>query len=227
MILCILLLGLILFFLFCILWKSELTKSIFFTLFFLFSLWLNSPCFVNVSNLENGNSLLAFPFKAYSQLSIIYIIIVNVLLVAVLHWQSKFINKTEYTYKEIKRMYDEFGEDAVELYAMWKDLDFLDKEKFQRQTNRIFHLKNNCKLLCNPTKDIKLLNMYKRACGKEVEVRFYSKSDQITNLKGQIKTNQKGIKKAMFTSKTKKKYNLTKINNQFLISAILEKYVDA
>lgn len=30
----------------------------------------------------------------------------------------------------------------------------------------------------------------------------------------------------MFTSKTKKKYSLTKIDNQFLISAILEKYVD-
>lgn len=47
--------------------EKRTDKEYIFYAFFLLSLWLNLPCFVNVSNLENVNNLIAFPFKAYSK----------------------------------------------------------------------------------------------------------------------------------------------------------------
>lgn len=219
----ILILAFILFVVFCIVWKNELIKSLFFTVCFIFTLWVNIPCFVNVSDLEKTNNLLMLPFKLYAELDIFYVICVNILLGIILFLQSKFTNKVEYTYKEIKKVYDNFGNDAVELYIIGKDLDFLYRSKFEKQTNRILHLKNNCKLLCELTKDEKLLDLYKKISKEGVEIKFYTQSDNITNLKGQIKIDQSGNKKAIFTSRLGKKYQLLNTENQFLVSTILER----
>ena len=221
----ILVLGLVLFVVFCIVWKNELLKGLFFTVCFIIILWINIPCFVNVSDLEKGNNLAMLPFRLHSEFGIFYIIGANILLGVILFLQSKFTNKSEYNYKEIKRIYDNFGDDAVELYIIGKDLDFLYEEKFERQTKRILHLKNNCKLLCESTTDKNLLDLYKKVFEEGVEIRFYIQNDNITNLKGQIKIDQRGIKKAIFTSRLNKKYLLLRIENQFLVSTILERYI--
>lgn len=152
----ILILAVILFVVFGIILKNELIKSLFFTVCFIITLWVNIPCFINLSQLEETNSFFILPFKLYAELDIFYIICANILLGITLLLQSKFTNKEDYTYKEIKREYDNFGNDAVELYIIGKDLDFLYRPQFEKQTNRILHLKNNCKLLCELTKDEKL-----------------------------------------------------------------------
>lgn len=219
----ILILAVILFIVFSIIWKNELIKSLFFTVCFIITLWINIPCFVKVSHLEEANNFFMLPFKLYAESDIFYIICANILLGIILFSQSKFTNRVEYTYKEIKRLYDNFGNDAVELYIIGKDLDFLYKPKFEKQTNRILHLKNNCKLLCELTTDEELLDLYKKISKEGVEIKFYTQSDNITNLKGQIKIDQNGNKKAIFTSKLGEKYQLLNTENQFLVSTILER----
>lgn len=56
-----------------------------------------------------------------------------------------------------------------------------------------------------------------------MEIRFYIERDNVINLKGQIKTDQSGIKKAIFTPRLNKKYLLISTDNQFLVSTILER----
>lgn len=216
----------ILFVVFCIVWKNELSKSLFYSVWFIITLWINIPCFVNESTLESNNNLIMFPHKLYTEWGIFYTVLANVILGIALFIQAKFSNGVTHTYKEIKRIYDNFSDDAVELYIIGKDLDFLYKKKFKKQTDRIIHLGNKCKLLCEPTKDKKLLELYNKISLHGVETRFYTESDNITNLKGQIKQDQNGIKKAIFTSRVNKKYLLLEIENQFLVSTILERCVE-
>lgn len=210
---------------FNIVWKNELTKSLFFTICFIIVLWINMPCFVSLSSLEQGNNLAKFPFYLNDKFGILYVIIANLLLGIILFLQSKLTNKTEYSHREIKNIYDRFGDDAVELYVIGKDLDFLYKEKYRKQTDRIEHLKNHCKLLCEATTDENLLNLYRKVSKQGVEIRFYIHKDNVTNLKGQIKTDQNGIKKAIFTPRLNKKYFLLSTDNQFLVSTILERCI--
>ena len=183
------------------------------------------PCFVSLSSLEQGNNLAKFPFYLNDKFGILYVIIANLLLGIILFLQSKLTNKTEYSHREIKNIYDRFGDDAVELYVIGKDLDFLYKEKYRKQTDRIEHLKNHCKLLCEATTDENLLNLYRKVSKQGVEIRFYIHKDNVTNLKGQIKTDQNGIKKAIFTPRLNKKYFLLSTDNQFLVSTILERCI--
>lgn len=214
---------LVLFLIFNVIWQNELAKSLFFTICFIIVLWINIPCFVSFSNLEQSNNLATIPFKLNDKFGIIYTLIANLLLGAILYLQSKWTNKVEYSHKEIKKVYDSFGDDAVELYVIGKDLDFLYKEKYKKQTDRIEHLKNHCKLLCESTTDEKLLNLYRKVSEQGVEIRFYIERDNVINLKGQIKTDQSGIKKAIFTPRLNKKYLLISTDNQFLVSTILER----
>lgn len=221
----IIILFIVLLLMFNIIWKNELVKSLFFTIFFIIVLWINIPCFVSFSNLEQSNNLAAIPFNLNARFGILYIIFANLLLGLILFFQSKLTNKVEYSHREIKKEYDNFGDDAVELYVIGKDLDFLYEEKYKKQTNRIEHLKSHCKLLCEPTTDEKLLNLYRKVSKQEVEIRFYIEKDNVTNLKGQIKIDQSGIKKAIFTPKLNKKYLLISTDNQFLVSTILERCI--
>ena len=221
----IIVLILILFLVFNIVWKNELIKSLFFTICFIIVLWINIPCFVSLSNIEQSNNLATLPFNLNAKFGILYIIFANLLLGVILFLQSKLTNKIEYSHGEIKKIYDSFGDDAVELYVIGKDLDFLYEEKYKRQTDRIEHLKNHCKLLCESTTDEKLLNLYRKVAQQGVEIRFYIQKDNVTNLKGQIKTDQSGIKKAIFTPRLNKKYLLISTDNQFLVSTILERCI--
>ena len=219
----IIVLSLILLLVFNIVWKNELTKSLFFTICFIIVLWINMPCFISLSDIEKNNSLAALPFNLYAKLGILYPIIANVLLGAILYWQSRLTNKVEYSHSEIKKIYDNFGEDAVELYVIGKDLDFLYEKDYKKQTDRIEHLKEHCTLLCESTTDEKLMNLYKKVSVHGVEIRFYMQKDNVTGLKGQIKTDQNGIKKAIFTPRVNKKYRLLSTDNQFLVSTVLKR----
>lgn len=220
----ILVLAVILFIIFCIIWKNELIKNLFFTVCFIITLWLNGPCFVNMPNLENTNNIFVLPYKLFAELGILYTILANMLLGIILFFQSKFTtSKEKYSYKEIKKIYDNFGNDATELYIIGKDLDFLFRPKFDKQTKRILHLKNKCKLLCEFTEDKDLLDLYKKVSDAGVEIKYYTHEDNITNLKGQIKIDQNGNKKAIFTTRAGKKYQLLNMENQFLVSALLDR----
>ena len=90
----IIVLILILMLVFNIVWKNELTKSLFFTICFIIVLWINMPCFVSLSSLEQGNNLAKFPFYLNDKFGILYVIIANLLLGIILFLQSKLTNKT-------------------------------------------------------------------------------------------------------------------------------------
>lgn len=223
----ILVLFVVLFLTFCILWKDGLLKNLFFTVCFIIALWINIPCFINILNIVDiDDNFVMLPFKLSKEWGVFYTIFVNVILGIILFLQAKFSDNNVYTYKNIKKKYDDFGDDAIELYIIGKDLDFLGKDEFKKQRDRIIHLGNKCKLLCELTTNIDLLNLYKEVCKKGVEIKFYSKSDNVTNLKGQIKVDQNGNKKAIFMSRLNKKYMLLNIENQFLVASILERYVE-
>ena len=82
----ILVLAVILFVVFSIIWKNELIKSLFFTVCFIITLWVNIPCFVNVSHLEETNNFFMLPFRLYAELDILYIIGANILLGIILFY---------------------------------------------------------------------------------------------------------------------------------------------
>lgn len=219
----ILILLVVLFFTFYKAWNNEFLKSLFFTVWFIIVIWINMPSFVNASIVDYKNYMM-LPYILSNEGGIFYVLFANILLSGILLFlQARFSNNTSYTYKEIKKMYDNFSEDATELYIIGRDLDFLYKDGFEKQTKRITHLGNKCRLLCESTTNNDLLNLYKRVGKDEVEVRFYDKDDNITNLKGQIKIDQSGFKKAIFTSKIKNKYLLLNIENQFLVSTLMQR----
>lgn len=222
----ILTLALILFITFCIVWRNELLKSLFYTVWFILTLWVNIPCFVNITILESDSNLIMMTFKLSNEWGIFYTLLANLVLGVILYLQAKFSNSETHNYKEIKKIYDEFSNDAIELYIIGKDLDFLYKKNFKKQTDRIIHLGDKCRLLCESTMNEELLKLYKMVGEKNVEVKFYTEKDKITNLKGQIKIDQNGNKKAIFTSRLHKKYLLLNIENQFLVSTILERCVE-
>lgn len=212
--------------LYCIILKKKFFTSLSFTISFILVLWVNIPCFINLSSndlemLGLNNKFLILPFILNEQLSILYIIIANIALGVLLLWQSAIINKKKYTYDEIKKIYDEFGRDAIELYVIGRDLDFLYKENFEKQTDRIEHLRDKCNLLCEFTSDEKLLELYKKVSEHGVQIKYYTQNDDIINLKGQMKTDQSGVKKAIFTSKSEQYFRVLYIENQFLISTII------
>ncbi len=223
MILNILVLFIVFFLIACILSRHALLKNLFYTVMFIITLWINIPCFCNAPLAENTNNIIAFPFKFYNEWGIVFTICANILLGAILYLQDAFFNSATCSYKEIKKIYDSFGNDAVELYIIGKDLDFLFKKGFETQTERIVHLGHRSRLLCEPTTDADLLDLYRKASAQGVEVRFYTQSENITNLKGQIKLDQSGYKKAIFTSKKNNRYLLLSIENQFLVSTILDR----
>lgn len=212
---------------FIIIWKdkNELLKSLFYTIYFIIALWINIPCFVNISyTREIDNTLIMIPFKFNNEYGMFYIIFANIILGTLLFLQAQFSDNNTCTYKMVKKQYDNFGNDAIELYVIGRDLDFLGKKNFEKQTDRIIHLGNSSKLLCELTTNSELLALYEEVRKKGVEVRFYNKADNITNLKGQIKLDHSGNKKAIFMSRIDKKYLLINIENQFLVSSILEQY---
>ncbi len=223
----ILIVFLILFTTLCITKKSELLKNLLYSVYFIITLWINIPCFVNKNNFDNFNgNLLMLPFKYMDEWGILYPILANIVLMVIMYLLTKQVNTATYTHKEIKKKYDDFGKDAIELYIIGKDLDFLGNDKYKKQTDRIKHLNNRCTLLCESTNKEELLCLYKRISKEGVKIRFYKDNDNLTNLKGQIKLDQNGHKQAIFTSKENdsNRYSLLYIKNQFLVESIIERY---
>lgn len=206
--------------------KRKALKSIFYSVVFVCTLWINVPCFLSTSAIEIDSSLTMLPFKLSKELGFLYTILANIFLCAILVLQERLFNSITFTHKEIKKIYDNFSDDAAKLYIIGKDLDFLYGDKYEKQTERIEHLGNNCTLLCEPTEDPNLLRLYKKVQQKGVKVGFYTENGNITSLKGQIKIDQTGNKSAIFTPKKGKKHLLLQIENQFLVSAILERLLD-
>lgn len=215
-----------------ILWRKQLglLKSVLFSSFSVLTIWVNAPLFIDANAIQNStfSSLLSFPFYIYSQIGggIVYIILTNVILCIASHYADSFLNRKYYTHKEVKRKYDNFVEDAARLYVIGRDIDFLDKDDYKSQADRIKSLRDSCSLLCEKTDDIKLLKLYKRVVeDSRVGIRFYQKDKSITNLKGQIKIDQRGNKKALFMSKEGTKYIVIEMEHHFLVQAILDRYI--
>lgn len=145
------------------------------------------PCFFDLPIRELNDNFFMIPFSLFGRFNIVYIIVANIMLGVLLLWQSKLFDKKKYTYKEIKKIYDEFGRDAIELYVIGRDLDFLYGKGFEKQTERIIHLRDKCSLLCEKTIDTKLIELYKKVAENGVQIKFYTEKDNITNLKVKLK----------------------------------------
>lgn len=128
----ILLMLIVLFFIYAYLWDKKLLKSIVFSLFFVFSLWINIPCFIDITIVKFDNVIIMFPFILYDKWGLLYIIFANIIMAVVIYLQDFFTNKSFYSYREMKKIYDNYGMDGVELYIIGKDVDFLFRDGFEK-----------------------------------------------------------------------------------------------
>lgn len=189
-------------------------KTVGFTVWMIFAVWVNIPAFVVIPDgvvLPDGVATL--PFKLYQSSGIFYVLLTNAFLEAFGIYLGKEWNKEKrYTPEQVKEKFDEFSSDATELKIIGRDLDFLHKEKrgkFQQQQDVIYKLKNRCQLLCEYTTDPKIVEMYHFLIQQGIRIRCYTaaSSSEITNLRGQIKVDSRGIRKAMIITKTNDCYN--------------------
>ena len=204
-------------------------KSVFFSTLSVLAIWINAPLFIDINAMQNSIPLcsLSFPYYIYSQKEggVVYLILANVVLCIVSYYGDRLLNRRFYTHKEVKRKYDKFVEDAAQLNIIGRDIDFLSKEDYKSQTNRIKSLRGRSLLLCEKTDDSKLLELYKNVAeNSHVGIRFYQKDESLTNLKGQIKIDQSGNMKALFMSKKGTKYIVIEMEHRFLVQAILDRF---
>lgn len=183
-------------------------KTVGFTVWMIFTVWANVPNFVVLpAGVVLSDGLATLPFKLYQSLGFFYIVISNVLLALFGIYLGRELNREKrYTAKQVKEKFDEFSADATELKIIGRDLDFLHDKKndeFKQQQNVVVKLKNQCQLLCEPTTNLELLDMYYGLMKKGVKIRCYADSSaEITRLRGQIKVDGHGNQKAVIITKT-------------------------
>lgn len=208
--------------------QVNLLKSLLLSILFVLAIWVNAPLFIDAAVLQGSmpSGPLSWPY-IYSQKEngIGYLLLANVVLFLVCYFVDFLLNNRYYTYKEVKKKYDNFVVDAAQLYIIGRDIDFLDKAEYKSQTNRIKSLRGRCELLCEKTNDGKLLNLYRSVTAESgVDIRFYQNDKSLSNLKGQIKIDQSGNMKALFMSKQGTKYIVFEMEHRFLVQAILDRY---
>ena len=216
----------------CFLWRVkrvQLLRSLSYTFFFIFAIWVNIPCYISAPN--DSNAVLDFLFLLCKQTGLAYVLIANICVCLILCVLEHYLNPSSLSYQQLKSRYDSFVSDASELYIIGRDLDFLHREGFEEQTYRIEHLGSKAKLLCEKTSDPELHKLYSRVKEKGVRIETYQKSEDLTNLKGQIKIAQSGYKEAIFSYWIPSKdwkgndlYHLEEINNQYLLNVIIKLY---
>lgn len=190
---------------------------------------------------EVNNGVLIYLFKWYIQNPEMYILvsmvlaaIISILLYLLISYVAKKKVSSIYTVKEIQNKYNEFLQDADELFIIGGDLDFLINCELQKK--RIEYLGSKCKILfgeCNKSKNQeKLKELYKELYDKGVNLRIYDeKSDDFKNIRGQIKVCKDGTKSCLFVnsvpiSNGTKKYEVLNLKNQFIIKILLKSFTE-
>lgn len=175
-------------------WKNEkpVWKSVLFSVWTYAAFYLNAPNFLSISEgVQLKTPFFSIPFNMYESFGTPYIIISNVLLAAVGAYLGQNRNvKNEFSDRKIKEKFDSFILDSTEVKIIGRDLDFLLSEDYRGQREKISKLKNNAKLLCERTNDIKLIGLYHELLQDGIQVRSYCSRDGIANLKGQIKVDE-------------------------------------
>lgn len=207
--------------------QMELYKTILITIAFILIAWINIPCFVSIpQNAKLVNNIFSWPFYLYNQMGMGYVVLANIMLGIFLFFFQKLDNEKTYSSKQLKMKYDSFIKDAAELCIIGRDLDFLQKPEYLNQRSIMEHLKGKCKMLCESTDDPKLIGLYHDLSKSGIKIRAYNIRDNMTNLKGHIKTDHAGNRSILFAYKSGSSNNFSVVENtnQFFVSAIYESY---
>lgn len=204
-------------------------KSVLLSALSIIAIWINAPLFIDSGVLQNNpastSKLFLLPYEMSKMPGgIVYLILADVALSGAINALDALLNKRYYTHAEVKKKYDDFVVDAAQLCIIGRDVDFLGKEEYKIQAERIKTLRGNSRLLCEQTDNSTLLELYQDVEKSGVNIRFYQKDESMTNLKGQIKVDQSGNVKALFMSRTGEKYTVVEIEHQFLVKAILGRF---
>lgn len=204
-------------------------QSIFFSIWICFVIYLNAPNFlVVIDGTAVKPSILTFPFYLYNKWGTGYILISNILLGAAgIILDSNRNNEITYNTKAVKGIFDDFIHNATALKIIGRDLDFLLSSEYSAQREKIKSLKKNAKLLCERTKDKKLIDLYHQLVSDGNQVRCYTNRDGIANLKGQIKVDEKSISSGIFITKhgpQKEKYTLTEMGSGYLLNSVSNQF---
>lgn len=194
--------------------------------------WINIPNFFALDIALIGENIRFLPYRWANEYSIVYVIISSTLLVSLIE-AMKVLQKnafsSEISIRKINSKYDDFVKDAVELYVIGSDLDFLKKNKVQ--LDKFKQLRSNCKILCNSNSiDDDLKSKYKELLDSDVELRRIDSStseNSFSRLRGHIKVDSTGKTKCLFVEKTAEgsKYNRIEITNGFIIQSLKNEFI--
>lgn len=212
----------------CLRNEISVFQSIFISVGVAISSWLAAPTFVNLPYDESFfNKLVNINFRLYYLNGVAYSILIS-LLFGLLYYKLQILlfSKKGFSSNSVYKKYDEFAQDAMELYIVAGDLSFL--ENSEKQKNKFKSLGSQCKIVCKKAENSQTYDLYKDLRSNNVDIRIYNESvcEPILKARGQIKTTTSGIRDAMFMEKGKKSsYNEIVISNQFLIEAIRDRVV--
>ena len=164
-------------------------QTIAYTIWIFVIFWINMPSFfVGTEGLEPKYMLFDLPFKFYNDFGLGYVIFCDIMLTFAGNRIGKSWEKIDCVDdKTIKKRFDEFSKDASELKIIGRDLDFLGNEEYADQAKHIKKMKEKAKLLCEKTTDPNLIQLYQNLIQDGNQIRCYTESEGIANLKAQIK----------------------------------------
>lgn len=213
--------------------EGNIKQTIAYTIWTFIIFWINIPCFfVGVEGLEAKYSFFKAPFDLYNLFGTAYVILENIFLGLLGIRIGKGWEKINYVNdKKIKKMFDDFSNDASELRIIGRDLDFLNDSDYKDQTEHIKKLKDKAMLLCEQTDDIELIKLYHKLLEEGNQVRFYTKREGIANLKAQIKIDMHRNESGLFASKIKystlncqKRFEVNKMESGFILHTISKEF---
>ncbi|MCT4507270.1 MAG: hypothetical protein N4A48_00665 [Tepidibacter sp.] len=194
--------------------------------------WINIPNFFVLDSKLISDDIRFLPYKFANKYNIFYIIISSTVLVSLIEAMKvlqKITFSSEISTRKINKKYDNFVKDAVELYVIGSDLDFLKDNK--DQFNKFKQLRSNCKILCTSNSiGNNLKSKYKELLDSDVDIRRIDSStsqNSFSKLRGHIKIDSTGRTKCLFVEKTLEgsKYNKIEITNGFIIQSLKEEFI--
>lgn len=219
-------------------YESDFKYTIAYTGWTFIVYWLNAPnLFYMLEGIQIKNNIFVLPFKLYEMCGIWYVIFGNILLAIVgskigNSWKKKnMVNE-----KKMKKMFDNFSNDASELKIIGRDLDFLNDKDYVDQREHIKKLKNKEMLLCEKTEKPELINLYHELMEDGNVVRYYSERQGIANLKAQIKIDMHTEEAGLFAvkldyreqnnvlAKYRNRFEVTNLEGGFLLRTVSDAF---
>ena len=196
----------------------DVIKQILAVLWILAVYYLNAPMMAFMpEGAEVSMDFFAPAYFLYKKYSLWYTILSNILLaISGVLIQNMSINSNNLSSRKVKKKMDSYISNATQLKIIGRDLSFLGDSDYASQKTIIYKLKDKAQLLCEWTNDTDLLKLYYDLHKNGNPIRAYSSREGITNLKGQIKTDEDQNRSGIFITKNNNKNRLTTYLNNLL-----------